>query len=111
MHVLVIPSWYKNPENPMVGTFFEEQARGLMQKGNQVGVFHVGFKPFSYKEPLLQEKYIDNGLPTYYYNYKGIVPKLIRFNYWYLCKEAYNKYKEYVKENGKPDILHAHSVF
>ncbi|MBI4947154.1 MAG: glycosyltransferase [Bacteroidetes bacterium] len=111
MHVLVIPSWYKNPENPMVGTFFEEQARGLMKKGCKVGIFHVGFKSFSYKGPLLKEKYIDNSLLTYYFNYKGRVPKLSRLNYWSISRKAYKDFKNYVKENGKPDIIHAHSVF
>ena len=95
----------------MVGTFFEEQARGLIAKGQQVGVFNFEFKPFSNKKPLIQQEFLDEGLVTYQYYYKGIVPKLTRVNYWYFCRQAYAKFKEYVNKYGKPDILHAHSVF
>ena len=95
----------------MVGTFFEEQARGLMNKDKQVGVFNFEFKPFSTKKPLIQQEFLDNGLVTYQYYYKGIIPKLTRINYWYFCRQAYTKFKDYVNKHGKPDILHAHSVF
>jgi glycosyltransferase involved in cell wall biosynthesis len=95
----------------MLGTFFEEQARGLMNKGHQVGIFNVEFKPFSYNEPLIQQEFLDNGLVTYQYYYKGVFPKLTRINYWLFCKNAYIKFKEYVDKYGKPNILHAHSVF
>ncbi len=111
MHILVIPSWYKNPKNWMVGTFFEEQARGLMNKGHKVGLFNIEFKPFSYNEPLIRHDFTDAGLITYQYYFKGIVPRLTTFNYWYFCREAYAKFSEYVSKFGKPDILHAHSVF
>ena len=111
MHVLIIPSWYKNPKNKMVGSFFEEQARGLLAKEVKVGLFHIEFKPFSYSGELPQREFIDNGLTTYQYYYKGIFPRTTKINYLYFCQKAYEKFKQYVLQNGKPDVIHAHSVF
>lgn len=111
MHILIIPSWYKTTENPVLGSFFEEQARGLQTLGHKVGILHVGYKSFSDKSPLLKNKKDDNGLYTIQYDIKGVVPRSRYLNYLYLGIRAYKMYKEYVKLNGKPDIIHAHSVF
>jgi glycosyltransferase involved in cell wall biosynthesis len=111
MHILVIPSWYKTDKNPIYGSFFEEQARGLQKKGCKVGLFHVGFKSFFHKGLLVNKEYVDNNLPTYYYEFKAIAPRLRKLNYNVLCYKAYLKFIKYVKLHGKPDVIHAHSVF
>lgn len=111
MHILIIPSWYKTNENPVLGSFFEEQARGLQTLGYKVGILHIGYKSFSDKSNLLKNKIDDNDLYTLQYDIKGIVPRNRYLNYFYLGIRSYKYYKEYVKISGKPDIIHAHSVF
>ena len=32
MHVLVVASWYKSEKYPVLGSFFEEQARALAER-------------------------------------------------------------------------------
>ena len=41
MHILVIPSWYPTPEDPISGCFFREQAQALADYGHRVSVFAV----------------------------------------------------------------------
>lgn len=120
MHILIIPSWYKTPEEPIKGTFFEEQARMLQKKGYKVGVFcpeHAG--NFSVKSALKQfvkkdypKDFIDNGIPTMYsYSCELFPSRFQKLNYWFAGFMGYITYKKYTKKYGKPDIIHAHSVF
>lgn len=111
MHVLIVPSWYKNSKNPVLGSFFEEQARGLLHFGCKVAVLHINFLPYSSNEKI--EEYIlnDDNLQTYYYSYKAIVPRNRRLNYWLLCRFAFKKFKLYCIKYGVPDIIHSHCVY
>lgn len=111
MHILIIPSWYKTERNPVSGSFFEEQARALSRAGCRVGVFHAGFRSFSDLSSRTNRKYNDNGLNTVQFEVKALIPYSHTFNYWYLCFRAYREFEAYVKEHGKPDVIHAHSVF
>ncbi|HKJ32918.1 MAG TPA: glycosyltransferase [Balneolales bacterium] len=111
MHVLVIPSWYKSRDNPVNGSFFEEQARGLQKNGLQVGVLCPLFIPFHSKGAYSFEKYVDQDLPTYVVTIKGIVPRSISINYWYIRKKGFEAFINYVESYGKPDLLHAHTAY
>jgi len=111
MHVLVIPSWYKSRDNPVNGSFFEEQARGLQKNGLQVGVLCPLFIPFHSKGAYSFEKYVDQDLPTYVVTIKGVVPRSISINYWYIRKKGFEAFINYVESYGKPDLLHAHTAY
>ena len=67
MHILIIPSWYKSITEPVLGTFFEEQARALMSAGHKVGIIYPQFSSvssmFNKKDEII-DFYDDNGLPT-----------------------------------------------
>jgi glycosyltransferase involved in cell wall biosynthesis len=110
-HILIIPSWYKTLENPVLGSFFEEQARGLMRLGYKVGILHLGFKPFMYNRNLLDRCFNDEGLFTIQKEFRASIPKLHKINYWLFGKKVNNILKEYIDANGIPDVIHAHSVF
>jgi hypothetical protein len=43
-HVLILPSWYPTPENPLNGIFFYEQAKALGAEGVRVGVVYPQLK-------------------------------------------------------------------
>ena len=111
MHILIIPSWYKTEQNPVLGSFFEEQARGLQSLGNTVGLMHIAFNSYSSKEKQFFIKKNDEGLNTIQFNVKAIIPRNRSINYWYLGLVAIKKMEEYIKLYGKPDVIHAHSVF
>ena len=55
----------------------------------------------------------DEGIPTFYSHTQSYVPKIpvpTKIDILQTSLAAYKKYKEYKRENGKPDIIHAHSV-
>jgi glycosyltransferase involved in cell wall biosynthesis len=112
MHIALFVSWYKTPENPMYGTFFEEQARALQAAGNKVGVFYPSYYNYSnsYK-PQKPSSTNDNGLPTYRIEYKAALPKLTVINYYIFCKNALKHFEKYINTHGRPDVIHAHSCF
>jgi glycosyltransferase involved in cell wall biosynthesis len=62
----------------------------------------------SIKQP---EDFNDEGLATYYHFTTSVTPASRFLNYSYFVISAYRKFKQYVAEHGKPDVLHAHSVF
>lgn len=118
MHILFIPSWYKTPESPVKGTFFEEQARMFLKRGHQVGILvpqhnlkFLGNTRFRVEKKI--NNFIDKGIPTFYSYTQSYVPKILvptKIDILQTSIAAYKKYKEYKKENGIPDIIHAHSV-
>ena len=116
MHILLIPSWYKTPQKPHRGTFFEEQARMLQRKGHQVGVFyprhHMQIGKNRTKRFEEQPKdWMDNGIPTWYSFSSSILPRSNRFNYYMASRKAAKKFRQYIDAFGKPDLLHAHATF
>jgi glycosyltransferase involved in cell wall biosynthesis len=120
MHVLIIPSWYKTPDQPLSGTFFEEQARMLLKAGYKTGVLYPFLNSqFKLSNALKQlfsknspEDFDDKDLPTLYEFTNAIVPsRFQKINYWFACFRTYQKYKKYARLYGKPDVIHAHSVF
>lgn len=114
MHILIIPSWYKSINEPVLGSFFEEQARGLLQEGNKVGIMYSNFYPL---KKIFEKKaeYIyymdDKGIPTYSFAIQSFVPRSRDLNYYYIGIATVRVFKHYVKQNGFPDIIHAHSAF
>lgn len=117
-HILILPSWYKTPKQPITGTFFEEQARMLQKKGHQVGVLFAQHNSrFMSIQRCLEEKtpapFVDKDIPTYYVFTESLVPKHetpTSLDIVMLQKAAYKAYNNYKKKYSKPDILHAHSV-
>ena len=114
MHIVVLPSWYKSDENPYMGSFFEEQARALLNDGHKVSIFFASFYPLStiFKDkPDYNGTYNDNGLLTYTFIIQGIMPRSKKFNNNHIRWRAFRFFNKYVRENGLPDVLHAHSIF
>ena len=42
MHVVIIPSWYSNEKNSVLGSFFKEQALALKESGVNITVCYIG---------------------------------------------------------------------
>jgi glycosyltransferase involved in cell wall biosynthesis len=115
LHILIMPSWYKAPETPVLGTFFEEQARALEKEGYKVGIIYPEYTPpgelFSSKSKERFDFYMDKGMPTFNIKTQAGIPKLRRLSYRQFSKSVNEVFEEYVKNFGKPDLIHAHSVF
>lgn len=114
MHILLFPSWYKTEKEPFMGTFFEEQARGLMNAGHKVGIIYPEFVPFRgiFNNSAAPSKmYEDNGLPTFYIPVQAILPNIRRTGYRSFIRSVEKEFKNYITRYGTPDIIHGHSVF
>ncbi len=114
MHILLIPSWYKTEREPFMGTFFEEQARALIKLGHKVAILYPEYSPLSQmfsQKDVINNFYLDDGLPTYTISIQSKIPRFRKLSYWSFGKAVNNLFKEYVSKNGRPDIIHAHSIF
>ncbi len=111
MHILLLTSWYKTAQHPMKGTFFEEQARGLMARGHRVVILYPEFASFNGSNEIKEVQLNDDGLWTYYVPFKSKIPRLKKWNYKQFQKHTYNAFQKYVNKHGSPDIIHVHTVF
>ena len=112
-HILIIPSWYPKTPTDIGGSFFREQAIALKSAGFNVGVIFPQIRSLknAFKGFNGLQKEVDNDVVTYRNGYVNFYPRckeLIQQK-WLKCGEKL--FKLYIKENGKPDIIHAHSLF
>lgn len=115
MNILVIASWYKNSENPIAGSFIEEQARMLQRRGHIVTVLHAYING-TFKDTLSGRKELyseedDNGFRTIRLSTNVYVPKLRLLSYRQLCKKALNVIQKCINQYGKYDMIHSHAMF
>lgn len=113
MHILLMPSWYKTKCDPMLGSFFEEQARAFQRIGHQAGIIYPDFQPpsaFFKKMPEMPFFNLDNGLPTYAKFIKTPFPRMRVLNYAYHHRVTETIFKKYIKKYGMPDVIHSHSA-
>lgn len=116
MNVLIVPSWYPNELNNVVGSFFKEQAECIARKGINVTVFAINIlSPISViKQPLKCKlfklnHFYENNVNTYIVNVCSF--GLNRINLFYKIYLALFKYyfNTVNKELDRIDIVHAHS--
>lgn len=116
-HVLIIPSWYPVAENKIIGSFFKEQGEALSEIGVKVGVIYPEVRPISaVKVSLISKNYFQVRI------YEEQSLKVVRMHGWnkfpkfpkqegrYWIKQALKLFDVYVKNFGRPDIIHAHSA-
>ena len=118
MHILLIPSWHATEQNPTRGHFFYAQARALKNAGHQVGLLvppsrlrtlHGLGEVRRYwwrknTDLLISE---DNGIPVYRIPWWGLVPSVMPAHRMSVGVAAF---EQVVRDHGRPDILHAHSI-
>lgn len=115
MKILVLPSFYPDPSNTNLGSFFKEQVKTLTEFGIKLDVIYVekkSLRKLSFRNLLLsyfQSVIIDESHWKEYrikgWNFPGTIGK----NLWiYLSEKLVEKY---IVENGRPDLIHSHNVF
>jgi glycosyltransferase involved in cell wall biosynthesis len=118
MHILVIPSWYSTPANPLRGSFFREQALALRQAGHQVGLLVPPSKLRTWNglaevrrnwrtanDTLTVSD--DEGMPIYRIPWWGWWPSVYMPGRVALARRVYERY---YREQGEPDVIHAHGI-
>ncbi|MDN5086610.1 glycosyltransferase [Aliarcobacter butzleri] len=115
MHILIIPSeHFVTQTQPLGGIFQYHQAKALNNAGHQIGVLSVGYitprylvSKYIYKKEEKKENInIKREYKQLYFPHRYMLFKILKNNY---IKMADKLYKEYIKEFGIPDIIHAHN--
>lgn len=113
MHILIIPSWFPKNNNDIAGIFFRDQAEALKKYGHDIGI--IAQYPISVIDLLNHHEKIssiekNNNLIIFRSYFTVFLPKVPFgvFLLWY--RVAKKQFIEYVKLNGKPEIIHAHSA-
>ncbi|WP_434699823.1 glycosyltransferase [Trueperella pyogenes] len=109
MHVLWTPSWYPSPDQPLNGSFFAEQVRMLREAAMEVGVLALDPHSFWQGRPGSVEideadRLLRRSVPVLP---KGIFPGDQALTGYYAGPLA----RAYEQRYGRPDLIHAHSVF
>lgn len=118
MHILVIPSWYATPRNPIRGSSFREFGLALYRRGHRVGVFvpPSKFRTRSGLDELTRhwrtstshlEIAQDAGLAVYRLPWWGWLPSVFPARRQDQVLTAFDRY---CSEQGMPDVIHARSI-
>jgi L-malate glycosyltransferase len=114
LHVLIIPSWYPENEFDYKGSFFREQAIGLLEMDVKVGVIYPSLKPIDdFKTLRIFPKIFhenDNGLNSIKILWSNWFPKITFLQIIAFKILGFFLFKKYVKKFGKPDLIHCHSI-
>lgn len=114
LHVLIIPSWYPKDKDDISGVFFRDQALSLKQQGLKVGVLALYFESILDLQisrfPKKHTRQSDEGILTYRVFSYRFLPRSEKalLSLWKVFLRIY--LKKYIKENGKPDVVHAHGA-
>ncbi len=111
MHVLVIPTWYPNGADKLIGIYHKEYCEALANHGIKVNMLYVDRQKVSHplrylfmsKKEHIKEKnydiYMRKNFDIRRFSYKLSIDSY--------CKTLEKEFVDYIKINGKPDILHA----
>lgn len=116
LHILIVSSWFPNKKNPTDGTFVWEQANALQNRGHKVYVMKPNLSGTA-KEYWTGKSAYKTG--THKYTYQNIsiaeivqpvlIPGLKQLNFSMLFAKCAAFMRDYIKKNGKPDIIHSHA--
>lgn len=115
MHILIIPSWYPTSPHDITGSFFREQALALEKQGCKVGVISLQLRSLRNWLSVFTGKYnlnmeVDQGVLTYRKHGMIWFPRIPKLQAWLWGKKAMQVFEQYINQNGKPDIIHVHSM-
>ena len=112
MNILIIPSWYPDGEDQLMGIYHKEYALALAKtKDIHVNILYIERErlnaPFKYLRMKKEEITSEEGYNVYIkrmLNLERISKKLQLNKYVKVLDKAF---KKYLKTNPKPDIIHA----
>lgn len=120
MHVLILPSYYPSLAKPVTGIFVEKQAQALHKAGHKVGVLVTPRVNVTLERArgmgagtvraTTRESYFTE-FPVYRMHW-GWFPRVFPPLLTLILRDAGKRaFDLYCREQGKPDVIHAHNIF
>ena len=112
MRVLVIPTWYPNGEDKLMGVYHKEFTYALNNYGIKADMLFIDRQRLSnpFKYLFMKKKEIDK--ETNYnvsiYKLLNLSPISFKLGINRYVKKLDYAFKDYLKHNEKPDLIHAH---
>lgn len=113
LNILIVASWYKDTANPIAGSFIEEQARMLLNRGHLVTLLYPYLKgtfisTINDRKVLIEDK-MDEGLRTIRIGVPPVLPSMRKSSYKSLAKRSLRL----LSKNGLTnfDLIHSHAMF
>lgn len=108
MKIFVIPSWYKNEQNPEQCIFIYEQIQGLANLGNEVRVLSPQMRPRPFKSREVTTMK-DDCSTIYYKDYWTLWPSKFPWCFVYAFSKCLKTIFQYaIEKEGLPDVIYAH---
>lgn len=118
MHVLMVPSWYPADADDLGGSFFRDQARALAAAGHRVGVLAprlVSLNDLRHTRPRRGVTWgREDGVVVARLDLVQWVPRARSLEAALAGGPAgtvLRTFETYVARFGRPDVLHAHSLY
>jgi len=118
LHILIIAAErFLTTDRPLGGIFEHDQAHALKRAGFQIGVIAPKPRPLRLLKERLSgwpqgiEILEDNGIRVFRYQGWGWAPgRTPRLSSQFYLMVGKRLFKQYIAEQGMPDIIHAHNV-
>ena len=111
MNILVLPSWYNSKTNPVLGSFFKEQAQALYHYGHHIIIGYcetVGIRQIVRDDLYRIRKRDEDGILTYRYSIPSYGSDR-REKKFERAKTAYKHLIKVILKENKIELIHAHS--
>ena len=112
MNILVIPSWYPNGTDKLMGIYHKEFCEALAKRDNiKVNMLYLDRQrlsaPFKYLFMSKKEVIQEEGYKTYMRKMLDLHKISFDIEMKKYARVLEKAFKDYIKENPKPDIIHA----
>lgn len=113
LHVLVIPTWYPNGKDKLIGIYHKTFCKALVENVeadvNMLYIDRQGIKQLP-KYPFMKKRYDDvyEGYTVYVRRMMSLSKLGYKVQVRAYTKTVEKLFKEYVKIKGRPDVIHAH---
>lgn len=112
MKVLVIPTWYPNGADKLMGIYHKEFTEALNNHGILANMLFIDrqrlSKPFKYLFMKKNEVIKESNYQVYIKRMLNYTPINFDLQMKLYTKKMNKAFKEYIKIHGKPDVIHAH---
>ncbi len=110
MKVLVIPSWYPDGEDKLMGIYHKEFCQALSKKAD-VDMLYISRQrinaPLKYIFMKKDEIVCEDGYKVYIKKMLNVSKISEDYQIKMYCKKLEKLYLEYIKDHEKPDVIHA----